>query len=393
MKYIVCTVSGRYMEKFMKSNLPIIGKVLAVVISVCCIAFMGYLHFSDKGSRAETEAVVAEVNEGTRAEEKTQSVQAAKAKAAREKTDSFYQKLADGFNVNILVVGDTLASGYGASGADKTWSALLAQELRDIYGIQVEMDNLALIDSDAYSAYSQIKTLDEKMEYDLCIVCTGAYDTNESLAYHYEAILRAIGDAFKKCSIVTVLENTEGTHEWKSNIIRNLSDVYKAAVADTITPSGENLEPYVIDGRFLNDEGQVLYEKAILKTIMNGAKHETPYEKVRVKAQHNETSKYDAFYYVPADDFSREDNQFSFAASFDGALAIDYELIPGDTSMQFYIDGEPIVGYDSTNYYGANIERAQLIGDNIRVRRRVTVVFGNEEQANGFHGIYFSPAG
>ena len=166
------------MEKFMKSNLPIIGKILAVVISVLCIAFMAILHFSDKDSRAETEAVVEEVNEGTRAEEKTQSVQAAAAKAAREKTDSFYQKLVDGFNVNILVVGDTLASGYGSSGADLTWSSLLAQELRTKYGIQVEMDNLALIDSDAYSAYSQIKMLDEKMEYDLCIVCTGAYDTN-----------------------------------------------------------------------------------------------------------------------------------------------------------------------------------------------------------------------
>lgn len=381
------------MEKFMKSNLPIIGKILAVVISVLCIAFMAILHFSDKDSRAETEAVVEEVNEGTRAEEKTQSVQAAAAKAAREKTDSFYQKLVDGFNVNILVVGDTLASGYGSSGAEQTWSALLAQELRTKYGIQVEMDNLALIDSDAYSAYSQIKTLDEKMEYDLCIVCTGAYDTNESLAYHYEAILRAIGDAFKKCSIITVLENTEGTHEWKTNIIRNLSDVYKAAVADTITPSGENLDPYVIDGRFLNDEGQVLYEKAILKTIMNGAKHETPYEKVRVKAQNKETSKFDAFYYVPADNFSRDGNQYTFETSFEGALAVDYELIPGETSMSVYFDGEPIVGYDTSNYYGANIERAQLIGDNMRVRRRVTVIFENEEQADGFHGIYISPTG
>ena len=67
----------------MKSSLPIIGKILAVIISISCIAFMGYLHLTDKESRAETEAVAAEVNEGTRAEEKTQSVQAAKAKAAR----------------------------------------------------------------------------------------------------------------------------------------------------------------------------------------------------------------------------------------------------------------------------------------------------------------------
>ena len=380
------------MEKFMKSNLPIIGKILAVVISVCCIAFMIYLHFTDKESRAETEAVVAEVNEETRAEEKTQSVQAAEAKAAREKTDSFYEKLVDGFNVNILVVGDTLASGYGSSGAEQTWSALLAQELRNTYGIQVEMDNLALIDSDAYSAYSQIKMLDEKIEYDLCIVCTGAYDTNESLAYHYEAILRAIGDAFKKCSIITVLENTEKDHTWKSNIIRNLSDVYNASVADTITSSGENLDPYLIDGRYLNDEGQVLYKQAILKTIMYGAKYAAPFEKVKAKVQNKEASKYDVFYYVPVDDFSRDGAQYSFEASFEGALAVDYELFPGENSMLVYIDGDLKVGYDASNYYGANIERAQLVGENLKARRRVTIVFENEEQANGFHGMYISPS-
>ena len=379
------------MEKCMRSFLPIIGKILAVVISACCIAFMAYLHFTDKGTRAEAEAVVAEVNEGTRAEEKTQSLEAAEAKAAREKTDGFYEKLADGFNVNILVVGDTLASGYGSSGTEQTWSSLLAQELRTAYGIQVEMDNLALIDSDAYSAYSQIKMLDEETEYDLCIVCTGAYDTNESLAYHYEAILRAIGDAFKKCSIITVLENTEREHEWKTNIIRNLSEVYNAEVADTITPSGESLDLYLIDGRYLNDDGQVLYKEAVLKTVMDGANYKTPYEKIRVKAQHAETSKYDAFYYVSADSFSRDGNQYSFEVSFDGALGIDYELVPGDTSVLVYIDGQMIVGYDSSNYYGASIERAQLVGDNIKARRRVTVEFVGEEQANGFHGIYISP--
>lgn len=390
---VVCYVQGccLCMEKLMRSFLPIIGKILAVFISACCIAFMAYLHFTDRGNRAEVEAVVAEVNEETRAEEKSQSARAAEAKAAREKTDSFYEKLVDGFNVNILVVGDTLASGYGSSGAELTWSALLAQELRDMYGIQVEMDNLALIDSDAYSAYSQIKMLDEKMEYDLCIVCTGAYDTNESLNYHYEAILRAIGDKFKKCSIITVLENTEREHEWKTNIIRNLSEVYNAEVADTITPSGESLDPYLFDGRYLNDDGQVLYEQAILKTIMNGAEYKMPYEKVRADVQHPETSKFDAFYYVPADNFRRDGNQYSFEVSFDGALGIDYELIPGDTSVLFYIDGQMIVGYDSSNYYGASIERAQLVGDNLRARRRVTVEFASEEQANGFHGIYISP--
>lgn len=380
------------MEKLMRSFLPIIGKILAVFISACCIAFMAYLHFTDRGNRAEAEAVVAEVNEETRAEEKSQSAQAAEAKAAREKTDSFYEKLVDGFNVNILVVGDTLASGYGSSSADLTWSSLLAQELRTAYGIQVEMDNLALIDSDAYSAYSQIKMLNDETEYDLCIVCTGAYDTNESLNYHYEAILRAIGDAFKKCSIITVLENTEREHEWKTNIIRNLSEVYNAEVADTITPSGESLDPYLIDGRYLNDDGQVLYEQAILKTIMDGAKYKTPYEKVKIKAQHAETSKYDVFYYVPADDFSREDTQYTFEASFDGALAVDYELIPGENSMQVYIDGNLHAGFDASNYYGANIERAQQIGENLKARRRVTVVFETAEQADGFHGIYISPS-
>lgn len=43
----------------------------------------------------------------------------------KEANDSFYQRLADGFDVNVLIVGDSIAQGTGASSKGKHWSMKL----------------------------------------------------------------------------------------------------------------------------------------------------------------------------------------------------------------------------------------------------------------------------
>lgn len=38
---------------------------------------------------------------------------------------SFYQKLANGLDVNILIVGDSIGNGTGASNTDHAWTSLI----------------------------------------------------------------------------------------------------------------------------------------------------------------------------------------------------------------------------------------------------------------------------
>lgn len=59
----------------------------------------------------------------------------------KEDEDSFYQKLADGFDVNILVVGDSIAeNGQG----EKGWCTLLRNALKEEYCIGVQMTNVSM---------------------------------------------------------------------------------------------------------------------------------------------------------------------------------------------------------------------------------------------------------
>ena len=54
----------------------------------------------------------------------------------KEAKDSFYQKLTDGFDVNVLIVGDSIAeNGQG----EKGWCTLLQNNLRKTYNNKVSL--------------------------------------------------------------------------------------------------------------------------------------------------------------------------------------------------------------------------------------------------------------
>ena len=103
-----------------------LGKFFCVLISIACIAFLIYMNINDRTLEQQAADEVAAVNEDAREAEKelAQAEAESKAEALREKeqNDSFYQKLKDGFDVSILILGDTVANGYGASSQEKTWA-------------------------------------------------------------------------------------------------------------------------------------------------------------------------------------------------------------------------------------------------------------------------------
>ena len=82
---------------------------------------------------AEEEAAAAQAAEEQRAEE-AERAEAERAKRAEEaKKYSFYQKLAHGCDVKMLIMGDSVISGYGASGEGTMWQNLLKDYVEDKY--------------------------------------------------------------------------------------------------------------------------------------------------------------------------------------------------------------------------------------------------------------------
>ena len=58
--------------------------------------------------------------------------------------DSFYQKLADGFDVNILIVGDSIGEGAGATRPGCQWTKLLSEEIQKTYHVRTELNNISM---------------------------------------------------------------------------------------------------------------------------------------------------------------------------------------------------------------------------------------------------------
>ena len=85
--------------------------------------------------------------------------------AYRKFFDSAYQKMDDGFRVKMLVVGDSIGYGAGASDESHYWSNLVSYYVQDRYGCPVTMVNVSLGGNTSYAGYVRTLTPDEDRVY------------------------------------------------------------------------------------------------------------------------------------------------------------------------------------------------------------------------------------
>lgn len=374
----------------MQTIFSTIGKIFCVLVSCACIAFLVYMNINDRLLEQQAAAQVAAVNEDTRETEKeiAQVEEQEKAAALEEKmaNDSFYQKLADGFDVRILVLGDTIANGYGASSAEATWPNLLKESLKSQYNIDVTLDNASLIDSNTYASYARVKMMEEE-DYDLAIICTGASDDTETLAVYYEALLRAIRSKFTKCSVISIQEYMDAENNARNLSIMSLANAYNALSVDMHNKMLEDPASYIQEGNVLNDAGNQLYADSLMSTITGAVDAGTEYVETQETPIYTETAKYDDFLYVPADAFTRTGRQYAIENSFRGVIAYHFDAMPGDNSFDVYVDRVKTATQVVNNRFASPVEHIELIGGEVNVSRRVGIIFATEEAAESFQGM------
>ena len=374
----------------MNNGFSTLSKVLSVLISVACIIFLVYMNLNDRVREQQAAEEVAAVNEDTRETEKEIAQAEAEEKAAaleeKRESDSFYQKLKDGFDVKILVVGDTIANGYGASSADVTWFNLVKKSIEEQYNVGVTMDNVSILDSGAYASYARVK-MEEDEDYDLTLICTGANDTEETLPVYYEALLRAIRDTFTRCSAISIQEYMESDNNAKNMTIQSLSNAYNALSVDMYSHMVIDPTPYIQDGGYLNDAGHQLYADSIMSVIKKAVEDGTEYEVTQTAPIYTDTLKFDQFLYVPADMFTRTGRQYVIETSLTGIVAIDFDVYPGDNSFDFYLDRVKTASLVLTNAIATPVEHIELIEGEVKANRRVGVIFATEEVADSFRGM------
>lgn len=358
-------------------------KIITVILAI----LLGVLLWMDKVSEDKKCAELRALNKRLYQEEQEE----AEALKQKEAADSFYQKLVDGFNVNVLVVGDSIAeNGQG----EKGWCTLLQNNLRKTYGNSVSFTNVSMGGNASYAGYVRTMALNDNVDYDMAIICYGQNDGLDGFSTNYESIIRAVRSKYPDCSIISILESSQREYTEKMTTIQSICEHYSIPVADTIAAfnnSGKAYDDLTGDGVHPNDAGQEIYFETVKAVIDDNVAASTG-KMADVDVINADVHKFDNFiWYDASSDFERvDDTTFTIRTSASGILGIDYTYESGDNKADIYVDGELFESPTVTFDYDFSQRHILVVSDDCTVKNEIKVVFTSKEQADGFKGMCFS---
>ena len=333
----------------------------------------------------------------TRQEEEQQI---AEERALLKAQGSFYQMLDDGSDVNVLIVGDSIGGGYGASDDDHRWANLLKANLESKYGVNVHLTNVSMGGNASYAGYVRTMALKDGTAYDLVLLCYGHNDSTADFSLYYESILRAVRIRYPGASIICIQESSQKDYTEKMRIIRAMADHYGLPVADTIAPFRANYNNLVMDGTHPNDDGHRIYCETVMGVIEPLVTARRGYDPQKVPVMNDPVTAFDTFRWLHAEQFAREGNAFTLNVQTHGAvLGIDYSFTSGANSCRILVDGTEFAAPEVTFNYDFSQRHIMIVnhwleGETVNVQREIKVVFAEDEtgktQADGFNGLIIS---
>ncbi|MBP5310850.1 MAG: SGNH/GDSL hydrolase family protein, partial [Lachnospiraceae bacterium] len=178
---------------------------------------------------------------------------------------SCYSKISSGKPVNILVVGDSISEGTGASDEKHAWTYLLKERLESRYKSEVKISNVSMGGESSLAGFVRLMEQDNTY-YDLVIFCYGQNDKDENFESYYEAMVRKALSLYPDCSVISILEHSQRSYTYKMNCIKEITGYYNIPVVDCIKLFDDQIagyDSYVKDGIHLNDAGHALYSEAV----------------------------------------------------------------------------------------------------------------------------------
>ena len=305
--------------------------------------------------------------------------------------DSFYQKLSDGFDVNVLIVGDSIAeNGQGDNG----WCTLLKSNLREVYNTKVSFTNVSMGGNASYAGYVRTMALDDDVNYDLAIICYGQNDSTDGFSTNYESIIRAVRSRYPDCSIISILESSQREYTKKMTAIQSICEHYGIPIADTIAAfngSEKGYDNLTNDGVHPNDAGQKVYFETVKVVIDDNVAASTG-KMPDVDVINADVHKFDNFvWYDASSDFKRvDDTTFTISTNASGVFGIDYTYESGDNKADIYVDGELFKSPTVTFDYDFSQRHILVVSENCTAKNEIKIVFTSKVQADGFNGMCFS---
>ena len=304
---------------------------------------------------------------------------------------SFYQKLSDGLDVDILIVGDSI----GAVTGEKSWTYILEHTIEEAYDIDARITNVSMGGNTSYAGYVRVNTLDDGIDYDLAILCYGQNDNLDNFNLYYESIIRAIYLKYESCSIISILESSQRQYTEKMLAIEELAEYYNIPVADTIAAFNNSVYKYdelSNDGVHPNDAGNQIYAETVLEIINQCVKADRVHDS-RPEAYVEGVEVFDSFLYIDVKKFEIiDDTTIQIDTTILGSpiMGIDYSYQSGEQVTEIYIDGKLYSAPTVTFNYDFSQRHINIIGKSCEVCQNIKIVFENAEALEGFYGLVFS---
>ncbi len=307
--------------------------------------------------------------------------------------DGFYQKLKKGEDVSVLINGDSIAAGAGAS-EGKSWDSLLKDFISSEYGSNCTMTNISMGGNGSYAGFIREGLLNDDISYDLVIICYGQNDGRKKIASDYEAIIRTTLEKYPDAEIISILESSQKEYTKKINTIKELDTYYDIPSADMIAAFNESGVPYeelTVDEKHPNDAGHGIYFDVLSGLI----KEKTASDfsgSGELKAPRNENVRdYKKLKFFPAESFKIEDDltrTLSIEEGIIGEPGIYQTFGPGDGKIILSSDKGSEVESELAWPYDFKQDFITPLDDgNFEASDSLRITFSSPEWAEGFKGL------
>lgn len=378
-----------------------IANLILSVVAVVLIAVFGFTVIRDNTTEQKEMTESIQKSKQEEDEQRKEIFQERKEAAELEKrreTDSFFEKLNDGFNVRILVIGDEIGAGGGASDNSKSWINLLTSKIESNYNVEVYVKNISMNGNSSYAGYVRTMVLSDRVQYDLAIICYGQNDNDKQFQRYYESIIRALRSNYDKCSVVSVLESSQQKYTDRMKVIQKLAEHYGIFVADTIAPftdgSNGKYETLTKDDKILpNDKGHQIYADTIYNVIDEQVDNNTSYDSAEIEPLNDGVVNFDKLKAFNARDFTVEGTNYVYRmdSPVTGIVGIDYKYLSGKNGCKIFIDGKEYKPPEASPKNEDFQLRILLIDENpIKISSSIEVKFETQEQSEGFRGVCIS---
>ena len=314
---------------------------------------------------------------------------------AMEQAKSVYQKLADGENIRILAVGDSIGEGVGASN-NQGFVNVVKEKLDSHYHINSTLKNLCVSGTASYFGYAKAKILDDQVPYDLIIVCYGHNDSEIGFSKYFELLLRTIKMRYPHGSIICVAEHTQrdtnNNPSLKMSVIENLCSHYSADIADVAKAYNARRGSSLIssDGLHPNNAGHEVYADTVKAVVDQNVSSRKGWNTMPTPLD-SSIKDYDRITYFTKDRFQKINAttyEMRVPSEQSGYVGVECSCTPGANSISVSMDNNKL-SWNASRIYTYTQKDMMPMG-NGTAKEKITVSFGTESQAETFNGIIIS---